>query len=187
MGTPCPTSLDLRNKDGHPTAHPTNRDRTLSALLARRWIGLILVVIALDQITKLYFHSNFRLGERLNVLPFLDWILTYNTGAAFSFLADAGGWQRWFFIALAVVVSAWCWRWLNREHDARVQLALALIIGGALGNVIDRIWLGKVIDFILVYWAPWNYYYPAFNVADSAITIGAVLMLWSAFFGSKRA
>ena len=112
------------------------------------------------------------------MLPFFDWILTYNTGAAFSFLADAGGWQRWFFVALALVVSAWCWRWLNREHDARVQLALTLIIGGALGNVIDRIWLGKVIDFILVYWAPWNYYYPAFNVADSAISMGAVLMLW---------
>ena len=120
----------------------------MSAILARRWIGLIVAIIALDQVTKLYFHSNFRPGERLN---------------------------------------AWCWRWLNREHDVRVQIALALIIGGALGNVIDRMWLGKVIDFVLVYWAPWNYYYPAFNVADSAITIGAVLMLWSAFFGSKRA
>ena len=92
-----------------------------------------------------------------------------------------------FFVVLAIGVSAWCWRWLNREHDARVQLALALIIGGALGNVIDRLWLGKVIDFILIYWAPWNWYYPAFNVADSAISIGAVLMLWSALFGSKRA
>jgi signal peptidase II len=159
----------------------------MSTLRARRWIGLILVVIVLDQITKLYFHSNFRPGERLNVLPFFDWILTYNTGAAFSFLADAGGWQRWFFVALAVIVSGWCWRWLNREHDPRVQLALALIIGGAIGNVIDRIWLGKVIDFILVYWTPWNYYYPAFNIADSTICIGAALMLWSAFFDSKRA
>ena len=158
----------------------------MSAILARRWIGVILVVIALDQISKAYFHSQFAPGERVNVLPFFDWILTYNLGAAFSFLASAGGWQRWFFVALAIVVSAWCWRWLRRETDARVQLALALIIGGALGNVIDRIWLGKVIDFVLVYWAPWNWYYPAFNVADSAICIGAALMLWSAFVGGKR-
>ena len=158
----------------------------MSAILARRWIGVILVVIALDQISKAYFHSQFAAGERVNVLPFFDWILTYNLGAAFSFLASAGGWQRWFFVALAIVVSAWCWRWLRRETDARVQLALALIIGGALGNVIDRIWLGKVIDFVLVYWAPWNWYYPAFNVADSAICVGAALMLWSAFVGGKR-
>ena len=153
----------------------------MSAILARRWSTVILVVIVLDQITKAYFHNRFAPGERVNVLPFFDWILTYNPGAAFSFLADAGGWQRWFFVALALIVSAWCWRWLQREPDARVQLALALVIGGALGNVIDRIWLGKVIDFVLVYWAPWNWCYPAFNVADSAICIGAALMLWSAF------
>ncbi len=158
----------------------------MSAILARRWSSVILVVIALDQLTKAYFHTQFVPGERVNVLPFLDWILTYNLGAAFSFLANAGGWQRWFFIAIALVVSAWCWRWLKREIDPRVQLALALIIGGALGNVIDRIWLGKVIDFVLVYWTPWNWYYPAFNVADSAICIGAALMLWSAFFGGKQ-
>ena len=157
----------------------------MSAVLARRWLGVILLVIGLDQLSKAYFHTQFQPGERVNVLPFFDWILTYNTGAAFSFLATAGGWQRWFFVALAIVVSAWCWRWLQREHDVRIQLALALIIGGALGNVIDRLWLGKVIDFVLVYWAPWNWYYPAFNVADSAISIGAVLMLWSAFFAAR--
>jgi len=157
----------------------------MSAVLARRWLWLILLVIGVDQITKAYFHSQFQPGERVNVLPFFDWILTYNTGAAFSFLADAGGWQRWFFVVLAIVVSAWCWRWLTRELDARIQFALALIIGGAIGNVIDRIWLGKVIDFVLIYWAPSNWYYPAFNVADSAISVGAVLMLWSAFFGAR--
>ena len=158
----------------------------MSAVLARRWSGVILVVIALDQITKAYFHSQFAPGERVNVLPFFDWILTYNLGAAFSFLASAGGWQRWFFVALALIISAWCWRWLRRETDPRVQLALALIIGGALGNVIDRIWLGKVIDFVLIYWAPWNWQYPAFNVADSAICIGAAIMLWSAFVSGKQ-
>lgn len=159
----------------------------MSAVLARRWIGLILTVIALDQVSKLYVHSHFRLGERINVLPFFDWILAYNPGAAFSFLANAGGWQRWAFVGLAIVVSAWCWRWLRRETDARMQLALALIIAGALGNVIDRIWLGKVIDFALVYWQPWNWYYPAFNVADSSICIGAALILWSALFAKRDA
>ena len=150
-----------------------------------RALALVLAVIILDQATKLWFHTQFVAGERRNVLPFFDWILTYNTGAAFSFLAGAGGWQRWFFAVLAVAVSLWCWRWLQREPDRRVRVALALIIGGALGNVIDRLWLGKVIDFILVYWAPANWYYPAFNLADSAITLGAVLLLWSAFFGAR--
>ena len=145
-----------------------------------RSLRLIGAVLLFDQASKLYFHLAFAPGERVNVLPFFDWILTYNTGAAFSFLAGAGGWQRWFFIALAFLVTAWCWHWLGRERDGRVRLALGLIIGGALGNAVDRIWLGKVIDFILVYWAPWGFYYPAFNVADSAISVGACLLLWSA-------
>jgi signal peptidase II len=157
----------------------------MRAAFKRRALTIIIAVIVLDQLTKAYFHSQFVDGERVNVLPFFDWILTYNTGAAFSFLANAGGWQRWFFIALAVGVSIWCWRWVQKEEDERVRLALALIVGGAIGNVIDRIWLGKVIDFILVYWTPWNFYYPAFNIADSAITIGAVLMIWSAIFARK--
>lgn len=148
-------------------------------------VALIVFVITIDQLTKFYFHTQFAYLERVNVLPFFDWILTYNTGAAFSFLASAGGWQRWFFIALAAVVSVWCFRWIGRETDRRVRLALALIVGGAIGNVIDRIWLGKVIDFVLLYWTPWDFYYPAFNVADSAITLGAALMIWSAIFVKK--
>ena len=156
----------------------------MSAVLARRWLGVILLVIGLDQITR-RIHA-VQPGERVNVLPFFDWILTYNTGAAFSFLATAGGWQRWFFRRAGhrrrqCVVLA-----LQREHDVRIQLALALIIGGALGNVIDRLWLGKVIDFCTGLLGPWNWYYPAFNVADSAISIGAVLMLWSAFSRRDR-
>jgi signal peptidase II len=159
---------------------------SFSAMQVRaRAIALIVLIVTFDQITKLYFHTQYTPGQRTNVLPFFDWILTYNTGAAFSFLASAGGWQRWFFIALAIGVSVWCFRWLGREPDARVRLALSLIVGGAIGNVIDRIWLGKVIDFILIYWAPWNWYYPAFNVADSAITVGAALMIWSAIFSRK--
>jgi signal peptidase II len=151
----------------------------------RRALTIMIAVIVLDQLTKAYFHTQFNNGQRVNVLPFFDWILTYNTGAAFSFLANAGGWQRYFFITLAIVVSYWCWRWIQKEDDGRVRLALALIVGGAIGNVIDRIWLGKVIDFILIYWTPWNFYYPAFNIADSAITIGAALMIWSAIFTKK--
>jgi signal peptidase II len=151
----------------------------------RRALTIMIAVIVLDQLTKAYFHTQFADGQRVNVLPFFDWILTYNTGAAFSFLANAGGWQRWFFVVLAIGVSIWCWRWIQKEDDRRVRLALALIVGGAIGNVIDRIWLGKVIDFILIYWAPWNFYYPAFNIADSAITVGAALMIWSAIFTKK--
>jgi signal peptidase II len=124
----------------------------------RRALTIITAVIVLDQLTKSYFHSQLADGQRVNV---------------------------WFFIALAIGVSLWCWRWVQKEDDGRVRLALALIVGGAIGNVIDRIWLGKVIDFILVYWAPWNFYYPAFNLADSAITVGAVLMIWSAIFARK--
>jgi signal peptidase II len=151
-----------------------------------RFLTIIIAIIVIDQLTKAYFHSQFENGQRVNVLPFFDWILTYNTGAAFSFLASAGGWQRWFFIALGAIVTVWCWRWIGREEDARVKFALSCIIGGAIGNVIDRVWLGKVIDFVLIYWAPWNWYYPAFNVADSAITIGAATMIWSAIFSAKR-
>jgi signal peptidase II len=151
-----------------------------------RALALIVAVIVVDQITKLYFHTQYTPGQRTNLLPFFDWILTYNVGAAFSFLASAGGWQRWFFIVLAFVVSAWCWRWIAKESDGRIRVALSLVIAGAIGNVIDRIWLGKVIDFILVYWQPWNFYYPAFNVADSSIFIGAVLMIWSAIFARKE-
>ncbi len=157
-------------------------DQIVSASVRARAIALIVLIITFDQITKLYFHTQFSYLERVNVLPFFDWILTYNTGAAFSFLAGAGGWQRWFFIALAIGVSIWCLRWMKRESDSRVRLALTLIVGGAIGNVIDRIWLGKVIDFILIYWEPWNFYYPAFNLADSAITVGAAVMIWSAIF-----
>lgn len=161
---------------GRPIVRATRRARALATIVA---------IIALDQVTKLYFHTTFAPLERVNILPFFDWILTYNTGAAFSFLAGAGGWQRWFFLVLAVAVSLWCWHWLGREGDGRVRIALMLIIGGALGNAIDRLWLGKVIDFILIYWAPWNFYYPAFNLADSAISVGAALLVWSALFPRK--
>lgn len=165
---------------------PEQSAQAIGASARARAIALIVLIITFDQISKLYFHTQFSYLQRVNVLPFFDWILTYNTGAAFSFLASAGGWQRWFFIALAIGVSIWCLRWMRREPDPRVRFALALIVGGAIGNVIDRIWLGKVIDFVLIYWEPWNFYYPAFNLADSAITVGAAVMIWSAVFPQAR-
>ncbi|HET6602942.1 MAG TPA: signal peptidase II [Xanthomonadaceae bacterium] len=142
------------------------------------WLWLSALVIALDQVSKLVALALLTPQQRIPVLPGLfDWTLTYNTGAAFSFLSDAGGWQRWFFVVLAIGVSAVLVVWLARirRDDWRQALPFALIVGGALGNVIDRLRLGKVVDFILVYWRDW--YFPAFNIADSAITVGAVLIV----------
>jgi signal peptidase II len=126
--------------------------------------------------------------ERVHVLPVLDIILTYNTGAAFSFLSDASGWQRWLFVLLALGVSAALLVWMRRLN-ARVHgllaCALALIVGGALGNMLDRLRIGRVVDFIHLHWG--QHYFPAFNIADSAITIGAALLLIDAWRESHAA
>jgi len=152
-----------------------------------RWLPLTVALIAIDQITKLLIVQNFNYGERLNLLPVLDLTLAYNTGAAWSFLAAESGWQRWMFTGLAVAVSVVLLVWLKRLK-ARTQgllaCALSLILAGALGNVIDRLRLGHVIDFILAYWD--EHAFPVFNVADSAITIGAALLLLDAFLESRR-
>lgn len=146
----------------------------------RRWYGMALLIIVLDQITKVWVEKVFHYGEVLPVMPSFNLVLAYNTGAAFSFLAGAGGWQRYFFTTLALVVSG-VLVWLLRKHHAetRFAAALALILGGAIGNVIDRLLYGHVIDFIQVYYQQWAW--PAFNVADSAISIGAVLMVLDGF------
>ena len=153
-----------------------------------RWLPLSLLVIAADRIVKLWMIHHFAPLERVHVLRVLDIILTYNTGAAFSFLADASGWQRWLFVVLALGVSAALIVWMRRL-DARVHgllaCGLALIVGGALGNMIDRIASGRVVDFIHVHWGA--HYFPAFNIADSAITIGAALLLLDAWHESRRA
>ena len=144
----------------------------------RKWLALALAVIALDQASKLAILASFALGERLPVIPgFFNLTLAYNPGAAFSFLADAGGWQRHFFTALALAISAGI-VWLLKKHvnEPRYCLQLALVLGGAVGNVIDRLAYGHVVDFIQVYYRSW--YYPAFNIADSAICIGVALMLF---------
>jgi signal peptidase II len=145
------------------------------------WLWLSLVVVVLDQATKFLVTRFFELYERVEVLPVLDFTLLHNTGAAFSLLAGASGWQRWFFIALAGVVSvllvAWIWR--TPRGDKLLPLALSLVLGGAVGNVIDRVVHGYVVDFIHAHWG--GAYFPAFNIADSAITIGAVLLILDAF------
>ena len=145
-----------------------------------RWLWLAAAVLLLDYLTKGWAESALREGT-IGVLPFLDLRLAYNTGAAFSLLADAGGWQRWLFAALAIGVAVALVVWLARlsRGEHRLGAALALIIGGAVGNLVDRLSLGYVIDFIDVHAAGWHW--PAFNIADSAITIGAVLLLWDAF------
>lgn len=134
-------------------------------------------MVALDQLTKFLIISAFRLGESLTLTSFFDLVLVFNRGAAFSFLSDAGGWQRWFFVALALAISSWIVVML--KHHANEQLlptALALVLGGALGNVIDRLLHGAVVDFL--YFHISEHYFPAFNLADSAITVGVALMLW---------
>lgn len=142
------------------------------------WFGLSLWIIVADQLSKFAVNHYFVYAEVLPVVPgFFNLTLTYNPGAAFSFLASAGGWQRYLFTALAGVVTAWLsWQMVKGRFSRRMNGAAACIIGGALGNMIDRVVHGYVIDFIQLYYKLW--YYPAFNVADSFICIGAVLMVF---------
>ncbi|MZR61354.1 signal peptidase II [Alcanivorax sp. DP30] len=150
------------------------------------WLWLSVVVIVLDQITKHMAVDRFSLYERLEVFPHFNLTLAYNSGAAFSFLADAGGWQRWFFTAIAVAASVMILIWLARLTKAEKMqgAALSLILGGALGNFYDRLVLGHVVDFLDFYWG--DYHFPAFNIADTAITIGAGLILLDMLLGAKK-
>lgn len=142
-----------------------------------KWFGLAALVIGLDQATKLWVLATFHLGESIAVTDFFNLVLVFNRGAAFSFLAAAGGWQKWFFVVLALGISVWLVVMIR--HHAMEKLmpaALALVLGGALGNVIDRLRFGAVVDFLDFHVAGWHW--PAFNVADSAITVGVALLLW---------
>ena len=149
------------------------------------WLWLSLFILAADQISKQLAESAIQLYERVPLLPYLNLTLTYNRGAAFSFLSDQGGWQRWFFSVLAMVVTVVLVVWLRQLDRANrwTAISLSLIIGGAVGNLIDRLLFGHVIDFIDLYYGQWHW--PAFNVADSAITVGVVMMLLDAFRGQK--
>ena len=142
-----------------------------------KWIWLALFVVVIDQLTKYIASNSLTMFQPVAVMPMFNWTLMHNTGAAFSFLADQSGWQRWFFAAVAVIVSIVLFVWIKRleQHEKWQAIALALILGGAVGNVIDRLWLGYVIDFIQVYYEQW--YWPAFNVADSAIVIGVGMII----------
>ncbi|MCW8973761.1 MAG: signal peptidase II [Gammaproteobacteria bacterium] len=142
-----------------------------------KWLWVSGVVIVLDQLTKLWAGSALSYAEPMPVIPFFNLTLLHNTGAAFSFLSTAGGWQRWFFALTAVVVSAILLAWLKRLKPGQMwlALALALVLGGALGNVIDRLYFGYVIDFLDFYYNNWHW--PAFNVADMAISVGAVMLI----------
>ncbi len=142
-----------------------------------RWLALAGTIIVADFATKAWVLSTFHLHESVAVTSFFNLVLVMNPGASFSFLADAGGWQKWFFIVLALAISAWLVV-LIRHHAAEklMPAALALVLGGALGNVIDRIRFGAVVDFLDIHVASWHW--PAFNVADSAISVGVILLIW---------
>ena len=142
-----------------------------------RWLLVSAAVVALDLATKAWVSAAFTPGETREMTSFFNLVLMYNTGAAFSFLANAGGWQRWFFTMVTIVISAVIVYMLRRERGGRiVALALALVLGGALGNLYDRLTLGHVVDFIQLHAA--GYYWPAFNAADSAITAGVAILIW---------
>ena len=178
--------MNMPNEHGPSPVADAEQPSTVEHWLAQRthpaaWLWLSVAVVALDQATKFLVTRFLELYDRVEVLPVLDFTLLHNTGAAFSILAGASGWQRGFFITLGLIVSGvlvvWLWRLPRGER--LLPIALTLIIGGAIGNVIDRVALGYVVDFIHAHWG--GAYFPAFNIADSAITVGAVLLMLDAF------
>lgn len=150
------------------------------------WLWLALIIIVLDQASKWYFSATMQLGDSINLLPGFNWTLAHNYGAAFSFLHDAGGWQRWFFAGIALVVSGGILFWLRSvPANARfLACALVLVLGGALGNLYDRMMLGYVVDFVHVYYGTWHF--PAFNIADAGITVGAIMLIIDSLFLEKK-
>jgi signal peptidase II len=144
-----------------------------------KWLLLAAAVIVFDQVTKSLVVASFARGEVMPVTSFMSLVLAYNSGAAFSFLADAPGWQRWFFAIIAAAASVFLVYMLKRGGSRVASAGMALILGGALGNLWDRIAVGKVVDFLLFHYGAWSW--PAFNVADSAITVGAALLILDSF------
>lgn len=146
-----------------------------------KWLGVAAGVIALDHLSKWWISSSMDYQQTIPLLSFFSIVRVHNYGAAFSFLADAGGWQRWFFIAIGVVATVIIVQLLRKHaQEPRMALALALILGGALGNVIDRVILGYVVDFLYFHYH--GFAWPAFNIADSAISVGAALLIWDSLF-----
>lgn len=146
-----------------------------------KWLWLSVIAVALDQATKLLLVASMKLYESITLVPGFNLVHVRNTGAAFSFLSEAGGWQRWFFAGLAIIISIVLTVWLARlqRNEVLLAVALSLVLGGAVGNLIDRVAYGYVIDFLDFYYNSWHW--PAFNVADSAITLGVALMLLESF------
>lgn len=152
---------------------------------ARRWYVLAGLIIVLDQLSKWVVLNNIGPGQTIYVASFWNWVLAFNPGAAFSFLADQPGWQRWLFTALALGISGWIAVMLRQHPQQKLlSLSLTLVMGGALGNVIDRVRFGAVVDFIQ--WHAAGYYWPAFNIADSAITVGAVLLVFEQLTAANK-
>ncbi len=149
------------------------------------WIGIAVLIMVLDQLTKVLILGSFQHGDSLPVTSFFNLVRVHNHGAAFSFLADAGGWQRWFFTGIGVVATV-LMVWMLRKHPGQRLFcaAISFILGGAVGNVIDRLIHGYVVDFLDFYWGTWHF--PAFNLADSAITLGAVLLILDELLRVRR-
>ena len=149
------------------------------------WLGIALIVILIDQFTKTLILGSFQLNDSHTVTSFFNVVRVHNTGAAFSFLAGASGWQRWFFVGLGAAAALFI-VWMLRSHSGQrlFSWALALILGGALGNVIDRLMHGYVVDFIQVHYK--SSYFPSFNVADSAITVGAICLILDELLRVRR-
>ena len=156
-----------------------------------KWLWLSTLTIVLDQLTKKIAEAELLLHKPVAIFPGFNFTLMYNKGAAFSFLSEAGGWQRIFFVILSTVISIFLFFWLKQitqdekqKNNKPLKIAIALILGGAIGNLIDRALTGEVVDFIQVYYS--SYYFPAFNIADSAITLGAGLLILDMFLESRR-
>lgn len=156
-----------------------------------KWLWLSGLMVILDQLTKKIAEAELLLHKPVAIFPSFNFTLMYNKGAAFSFLSEAGGWQRIFFVTLSTIISIFLFFWLKQiatddkqKNNQLLQIAIALILGGAVGNLIDRAMTGAVVDFIQLYYS--TYYFPAFNIADSAITVGAALLIIDMFLESKR-
>jgi len=175
---------EAKNSPTTDAAEPESLGRRM---LSNPWVGFVLaaVVIGLDQYTKALASTELQYRVPVEITSWFDLMLAHNTGAAFSFLASAGGWQRWFLAGVALVVSVVVSVWLTRlkQSEQVLGIALGLVLGGGLGNLIDRVSLGYVVDFISWHYNDW--YWPAFNIADSAICVGAVLLVWDSFFGES--
>ncbi len=150
------------------------------------WLGLSLIILLADQFTKVLIVGNYSLGDSTYVTNFFNVVRAHNTGAAFSFLAGAGGWQRWFFTSIGIVAAIFM-VWMLKSHSGQklFSFAISLILGGAIGNVIDRMWHGYVVDFLDFHWG--TMHFPAFNVADSAISVGAVCLILDELLRVRRA